>query len=80
VYGARIVFKCFVWLSEHRADFCIFTELTDWYCVTEMESVYCAVRTEHLYKTDNFRFKGLIENNSEKINGKANILISEEKI
>ena len=30
-----------------------------WFCITGVESVYSAVRTESLYKTENFAFKGL---------------------
>jgi hypothetical protein len=29
------------------------------FCITEVDSVYCAVRTQPLYTTDPFAFKGL---------------------
>jgi hypothetical protein len=49
----------FVRISEQTAIFALY--ITEWMVfITEVESVYSAVRTEFLYKTIRFFFKGLI--------------------
>jgi hypothetical protein len=52
-------FVCFVWLSEQTENF-VLCNIKRSVFITEAESVYSAVRTEFLYNTVRFFFKGLI--------------------
>ena len=48
---------CFVRISEQTANFALHVIRRSVF-ITEVESVYSAVRTESLYNTDSFVFKG----------------------
>jgi hypothetical protein len=50
---------CVLYGSQNKRQLLPYKTLRDWFCITEVDSVYSAVRTESLYKTDTFVFKGL---------------------
>ena len=68
-YHQAHTFKNSTWCSRCVCVFCMafrtnsdfynITELTDWFRVTGVDSVHCAVRTESLYRTTVFVFRGL---------------------